>query len=101
MAALEVLKTISSMYLYACSWCYNYTLCALYNLSQILLFPLQLFSKHESDEEDILKHTQELLDELGPASDECDVGVACDDVGGACEDGDSSDDQCGTTMDTS
>ncbi|XP_064387108.1 uncharacterized protein LOC135335514 [Halichondria panicea] len=62
---------------------------------------LTLFSKHESDEEDILKHTQELLDELGPASDECDVGVACDDVGGACEDGDSSDDQCGTTMDTS
>ena len=76
--------------------------CVLYTIyRRFCCFPLQLFSKHESDEEDILKHTQELLDELGPASDECDVGVACDDVGGACENGDSSDDQCGTTMDTS
>ena len=66
----------------------------------MLFFSIQLFSKHESDEADILKHTKELLDELGPAGDECEVGVACDEVGGACDDGDSSD-NCEATMDTS
>ena len=77
----------------------------------------QLFSKHESDEMDMLEHTKELLHELGPSGEACEAsgaGEGCEGgdecessgPGDVCEDGDAGDssdacDDCDATMDTS
>ena len=55
----------------------------------VFLFFLQLFAKHDSDESEILEHTKELLEQLGPDTAVTEDGVETVAEGTNCEGDDS------------
>ena len=68
----------------------NSTNCKFYDVCKShFLFFLQLFAKHDSDETEILEHTKELLEQLGPDTAVTEDGVETVAEGTNCEGDDS------------